>query len=240
MEECVSKWCVKHSYASIIMAPYMEHINSLLDARINDLEQRQYHRPTIYFNDFRVRNSLKELHEKFVIVPIDKAAGNVAFICKRFYAKVILDELGLSQEGGSSTYTEADEDCRTIINKHNNFLRDKFGFINPEDNNKLPGIYWLPKLHKSPIKFRFIIAAPECSIKPLARSITSIFKLFQRQICTYNEISSFYSGIKTFWVIQDNNAVLKKMKYLSNHRKAISMETFDFFRHYILRSRMLN
>ena len=108
------------------------------------------------------------------------------------------------------TYSPVDEDCHSITNNHNQFLRKKFDLIDCVGNEKLPGIYWLPKLHKNPIKFRFIIAAPECSIKPLARSITSIFKLFQRQICTYNEISSFYSGTKTFWVIQDNSGVLKK------------------------------
>ena len=191
MKECVSKWCVKHAYDPIIMAPYMEGINSLLDARINALQQRQYHRPANIFDDFHVRKNLKELQNKFVIVPIDKASGNVAFICKRFYAKVIFDELGLYQEGGSLTYSHVDDDCHSITNKHNKFLRKKFGLVNSIGNDKLPGIYWLPKLHKSPIKFRFIIAAPECSIKPLAQSITSIFKLFQRQICTYNEISSF-------------------------------------------------
>ena len=35
------------------------------------------------------------LKEDFVIVPIDKAANNVAFICKHFYALTIKKELNL-------------------------------------------------------------------------------------------------------------------------------------------------
>ena len=42
----------------------------------------------------------------------------------------------------------------------------------------LPVIYWIPKMHKNPISFRFIIASPVCSIKPISRDITTIFKLF--------------------------------------------------------------
>ena len=37
------------------------------------------------------------------MVPIDKAANNVAFVCKRYYAKVLLKEMGLIN-GTSDTY----------------------------------------------------------------------------------------------------------------------------------------
>ena len=121
----------------------------------------------------------------------------MAFICKRFYAKVILRELGLNTDVNSATYSAINDTCHDIINQHTNFLLQKFGLSSTENNGRLPSIYWLPKLHKSPIKFRFIIAAPGSSIKPLARVLISVFKLFQRQIYKYNEISSFFSGIKT-------------------------------------------
>jgi len=228
MKECVSKWCAKHALHHSIMVPYMDAINSLLDTRIAQLEQQVHPIHVNIFDDFHVRSHLKQLQDKFVIVPIDKASGNIAFICKRFYAKVILEELGLNHIGGSDTYSAVDEDCRSITDRHKHFLRDKFGLSSLSASDKLPSIYWLPKLHKSPVKFRFIIAAPDCSIKPLARSITSIFKLFQKQICKYNEISSFYSGIKTFWVIHDNRPVLDTIKHFNRNRKARSMETFDF------------
>ena len=35
----------------------------------------------------------------------------------------------------------------------------------------LPVMYWIPKMHKNPITFRFIIASPACSIKPLSKDI---------------------------------------------------------------------
>ena len=38
---------------------------------------------------------LQELHERFVVCPIDEAASNVAIVCKRFYATVLSKELDL-------------------------------------------------------------------------------------------------------------------------------------------------
>ena len=68
------------------------------------------------------------------------------------------------------------------------YLRIKFGIGNiPIENHRLPNMYWMPKMHKNPIKARFIIASPKSSIKPLARTTTSVFRLFFRQIQTYND-----------------------------------------------------
>ena len=116
----------------------------------------------------------------------------------------MLNELGLgSQE--SSTYQQCQDSTQDIVNKNIEDLKSVFGFrsINKE-NLKLPKIYWLPKKHKHPTKFRFIIASPVCSIKPLANVVTSIFKLFYRQVDMDNKKARFFSGVNTFWVIQSN------------------------------------
>ena len=42
-----------------------------------------------------VINCIEALHKKFVLVPISKAFSNVAVICKRYYAEVILNETGV-------------------------------------------------------------------------------------------------------------------------------------------------
>ena len=46
------------------------------------------------FSKHEVKNTLFSLKEDFVIVPIDKAANNVAFICK-YYALTIIKEINL-------------------------------------------------------------------------------------------------------------------------------------------------
>ena len=51
-----------------------------------------------------VKNALDNIHKNFVVVPIDKATGNIALVCKRFYVSVITRELGLNNN--SSTYLQ--------------------------------------------------------------------------------------------------------------------------------------
>ena len=98
----------------------------------------------------------------------------------------------------------------------------------PLKNHRLPNMYWMPKMHKSPIKAIFIIASPKSSIKPLASTITSIFCLFFRQIQIYNDKCRFFTGVNTFWVVQNNKPVTDAMNGLNNQRKATSVSTIDF------------
>ena len=108
-------------------------------------------------------------------------------------------------------------------------MKIKFGIDNiPIENHRLPYRYWMPKMHENPIKARFIIASPKSSIKPLASTITSIFRLFFRQIQTYNDKCRFLTGVNTFWVVQNNKPVIDAMNGLNKRRKTTSVSTFDF------------
>ena len=141
-----------------------------------------------------VKNALDNLHKDFVVVPIDKATRNIALICKIFYASVITRELGLNNNSSTDTYKNAGGlSANDIIDGNIRDLKIKFGIDNiPIENHRLPNMYWMPKMHKNPIKARFIIASPKSSIKPLARTITSVFCLFFRQIQTYNDKYRFF------------------------------------------------
>ena len=88
------------------------------------------------------------------------------------------------------------ENWHHIIDKSTRDLKIKFGIDKiPIENHRLPNMYWM---HKNPIKTRFIIASPKSSIKPLARTITSIFRLLFRQIQTYDDNCWFFTGVNTF------------------------------------------
>ena len=174
------------------------------------------------------RDFLSSLQERFVICPIDKASSNISFVCKRFYASVLVKELGLDGVEGCPTYEKIERPVANIVSDDVENLKDRFHLNVAEEEKKLPQIYWMPKLHKNPIKFRFIIAAPSCSIKPLSKALTKIFKLFFRQVQTYNEKSYFYSSVKTFWVIQNNTDVIGCIKRLNKRGSFKSMATFDF------------
>ena len=213
-----------------VLRLWVQEVSEKIKNKVNGLKDSRPSRTVReVLKDRECLSYLEELKQRFVIVPIDKASGNIAFICKRFYAKVLLDELGLVGQLGSSTYESLEnKNVDEIINNHSQKLKFKFDLDVPSESKMLPHIYWLPKLHKNPIKFRFIIAAPNCSVKPLSKAVTKFFKLFYRQIEKYNEKSQFYSSAKTFWVIQNNENVFESISKLNSRNAAKTMSTFDF------------
>ena len=132
----------------------------------------------------------------------------------------------------SSTRTSNNTDdlsANDIIDKNIRNLKIKFGIHNiPIKNDKLPNMCWMPKMHKKPIKDRFLIASPKSSIKTLASTIKSIFRLFFRQIQTYSDKYRFCTCVNTFLVVQNNIAVIVAMNRLNKRRKATFTSIFDF------------
>ena len=54
-----------------------------------------------------------------------------------------------------------------IISSHTTFSRKKYNLGVDEESENFPNFYWTPKLQKNPTKFRFVIVAPQCFLKPL-------------------------------------------------------------------------
>ena len=136
----------------------------------------------------------------------------------------------MNDNSSTDTYNNAGGlSANDIIDGNIIDLKIKFGIDSiPTENHRLPNMYWMPKMHKNPIKARFIIASAKSSIKPLARTITSIFCLLFRQIQTCNDKCRFFTGVSTFWVVQNNKPVNDAMNGLNKQRKSTSVSTFDF------------
>ena len=140
------------------------------------------------------------------MAPMDKAANNVAFICKRYYAEILLQELGLLNVPSQTYKMLNDRTIPEIINLQVGELLASFKIkIELEEMKVLACIYWLPKMHKKPSGARFIIAGKRCTTKLLSKHVTSAFKFFFDQIERYHKHVHYFSGVKTFWVIQNND-----------------------------------
>ena len=230
---CIELWCNKHGVSTSLFSEWKQIITHKIDDRINNLKTTnaaKHHVPNTKLKETAIANELKHLHKKYVIVPIDKANGNVAFICQRHYAQVLIDELGINNinNNKTNTYINVTKSAEKIIADNTSFLKQKFKLEVDKTNQKLPNIYWTPKLHKNPSKSRFIIAAPKCSVKPLSKAVTAALKLLYKQIENYNYKTHYYSSVKTFWPIQSNQAVLQAIDKINSRNKAVSITTFDF------------
>ena len=111
-----------------------------------------------WFRPWPAWSVLSDLHNKYVFVPADKAPNNIIIICKRYYIETLIKELGLDNSStttGNSTYTPCQMSSEDIVNTHDTFMKS-FGIELSDDDKRLPYLYWTPKLHKSPVKHRFI------------------------------------------------------------------------------------
>ena len=174
-----------------------------------------------------VQHYLEKLHREFVLVPIDKAANNIAIICKRHYIEVILKEIGHLGEEGNNTYVKSGREASEIISENNEYT-SRLKFQTEEDDNILPVMYWTPKMHKTPIGKRFIIASKKCSTKKISKAVSSIFKLIYNQILNFHKNAKFLSNYNKFWVLQNVDPVLEKLKAINKRKNAKSIATYDF------------
>ena len=195
--------------------------------KINMLKRRRYpsERKQL-LRDQTIKQYLDDLHNKFVIVTIDKAANNFAFICKKYYITRLLSELGVPN-GNNPTYNLINRNQIEIISD-NLELCEKFGLGTTDADKCLPIMYWIPKMHKNPVDARFIIASAKCSTKPLSKAVTKVFKLLFNQTKNFHAKSKFYSNYNKFWVVENSGAVIKKLDNINVRKKAKEISTYDF------------
>ena len=83
-------------------------------------------------------------------------------------------------------------------------------------------------MHKTPIGKRFIFAFKKCSTKKISKAVSSIFKLIYNQIFNFHKNAKFRSNYNKFWVLQNVDPVLDKLKAINKRKNAKSIATYDF------------
>ena len=169
---------------------------------------------------------LENLHRNYVLVPIDKAANNIAIVCKRYYVEVILNEIGIIG-AGNSTYSKVERTEQEIVDE-NVRESEAFGFGVTDKEKCLPSMYWIPKMHKTPIGHRFIIASKLCSTKQISKAVSNVFKLLFNQTQRYHSNAKYFKNFNIFWVLQNVEPVLEKINEINRKRRAKSISTYDF------------
>lgn len=209
------------------MTTWITTVMEKVDAKISQLKRKihpQKSNPVLKQAD--VITYLDELHQKYVLVPIDKAANNVAIICKKHYVDVILKEVGFSTSN-TETYKTALKSKDEIIDDSITYS-EKLGLKSDDKNNGLPVMYWTPKMHKNPSGCRFIIASKTCSTKPLSKSVSSAFKLIYKQVEKYHANAKYFANYNKFWVLQNSDPVISILKRINCKKRAKSIATYDF------------
>ena len=94
VEQFVTKWARKEKCDPSLLKDWLGTFKLFILRKLKHIiGQQDCASPVL--KDPEVVEYLKLLHNRFVIVPVDKASKNFAFICKAFYIKVLMQELGV-------------------------------------------------------------------------------------------------------------------------------------------------
>ena len=151
----------------------------------------------------------------------DKAANNIVVVCRLHYINTLKQELN-----GTKAYKETSIDEKTVVNSHSNDLPYKFAVNVKERQDKLPTMYWVPKLHKRPYKARFITSSSSCTTTELSKLLTSCLPAVKSRVIRYNETVYERSRKNMILSIKKSGEVLSKLK--SRGFRATSLSTYDF------------
>ena len=84
-----------------------------------------------------------------------------------------MEELGINLGTNlNSTYVTQDRTVDEIIQSHATTLEDVFDIKLQQRDKNLPQIYWIPNLHKTPYRARFIAGSSSCTTTRLSKLIT--------------------------------------------------------------------
>ena len=154
-----------------------------MDKRIKFYSQNTNLLPPKPKSSFRhLKQGNQEFHRKYVLVPADKAANNVVVVCRLHYVNTLKQELD-----GTRAYLETDTDEVSVVNAHLNDLPVKFSVCVNEGQDKLPTMYWLPKLHKRPYKARFFANSSSCTTTELSKLLTSCLTAIKSHVIRFCE-----------------------------------------------------
>ena len=115
-----------------------------------------------------LKQDIQEFHGKYVLVPADKTANNIVVVCQLHYINTQKQELN-----GTKAYEETSTYEKDVLKSHSKVLPYKFAVNVMECKDKLPTMYWLPKLHKRPYKVRCIGNSSSCTTTELFKLLTS-------------------------------------------------------------------
>ena len=181
---------------------------------------------TSIVRDPNVAYNLSLLHDKYVIVSADKAPNNIVVVCKLHYIDCLIKELGIDNSLGNPTYTPTTFTKEEILDNHRSVLCS-FGISTKDEELDLPSRYWIPTLHKCPLKLRYIAGSAKCSTKPLSKLLTCILSAVKTGFQSYCDTSYSRGGVNQMWILKNSKGLLEYIQSRSLS-SCNSIKTFDF------------
>ena len=130
LDNCISSWCYKNGVNKSFFLEWTNNVKVKIDERMSNLINKLCaNKDGDCLSSPDVKNALDNIHKDFVVA--DKATGNIALVCKRFFASVITRELGLNNNSSTDTCSNTGGlSANDIIDKSIRDLKIKFDMDN--------------------------------------------------------------------------------------------------------------
>ena len=226
VEKFAKQWCKRENAELYALDDWVNAIKQIVNSRIKTLSKRTIRQPKKILQDPDVKEYLNKFKDKYVLVPADKAGNNIIIVCKYFYLRTIMDELGLTSDKVNNTYKPVVSSKEDIIRSHCKFLQN-YKILVPGKCLDLPKFYWLPKVHKTPYKARFIAGSRTCTTKTLSGLLTKGLQAIKNHQNNYCNIIKQNTGINRMWILKNSMTLLSTLKELDIDKVAY-VSTWDF------------
>ena len=173
VEEFIRIWVMRDGVELNTLSEWDKSIRSLILRRIHKVKFCLMTRPKLVLKDKKANKSLSSLHDKYVVVPADKAFNNSGCVCRSYYNEWLIKELGIFKNSGNPPYNNASFDKATILANYKS-LMPSMNIPIDEEYDDLSTLYWIPVLHMNPCRERYIAGSSTCLAKVLSITIANI------------------------------------------------------------------
>jgi hypothetical protein len=220
------------------LSDWVRTIMSLVQGRIYKLKNCVNSRLMSVFKHQEAVMCVSSIHDKYVIVPADKASNNIVFVCKSYYFECLIKELVInSNTSSNTTYKPTSFDKDEILVNHRSFMTSS-NIPSGKKSENVPYLYCIPKLHKTPFKERYIAGSSTCSTKELSIYLTRMMSAVKEGQHKYCETVYSRSGINHMWILKNSKDLLDSLQ--SRSFSQVSSITIMIFQLYIQPYRMTN
>ena len=218
-----NRWCKRENVEPDALKEWKINIFKIIDTRISFYSRNTHLLPPKPKSSFRhLKRGIQDFHMNYVLVPADKAANNVVVVWRLYYINTLKREL----VDTNAYKLQPSLSERVIVDGHGCHTALHFGVKAKENQDKVPTLYWLPKLHKKPYKARFIANSSSCTTTELSKLLTSCLTAIKKHVIKYCEKIYERSGKNLFWSIKNSGEILDKLK--ARDFNATSLSTYDF------------
>lgn len=133
---------------------------------------------------------LNYLHEKFVVLPIDKSSNKFAIIiCKMLNVQKLSLEVGMHCDHSKTSHLS--KTCFTDAISNNLQYCEHLGYETREGNKSLPFMCCIPKLHYAASRARFATASSNTALYQSAKLCPNHSKIFLSKLVVFTRRAPF-------------------------------------------------